>query len=177
MNLLLIRHTKPIIENGICYGQKDVPLHFKSYLKKRKNIYKKIQELNIRWDWIYSSPLIRCKYLAIYLQKKLKIPLYYNDDLKEFSYGLWEGKPYIQIEKEFKQWANFFIEQPAPEGESLNSFLNRIKNIYEFLKSQKKNIIIITHIGVIRGFYLYDKKLSINEYFNFFINYGEFLLL
>ncbi|GIX41854.1 MAG: phosphoglycerate mutase [Leptospiraceae bacterium] len=177
MSLLLIRHTKPIVEKNICYGQLDIPLDINHYLIKRKKIYKTIKQLNLYWDWIYSSPSIRCKFLALYLVKKLSIPIFYHDFLKEFHYGKWEGLSYNKIENEFNKWANDYIYQSTPEGESLNSFLERIRNIYIFLIKQNKNIIIITHIGVIRGFYLFYHNLSIENYFDFNLDYGEMLLL
>jgi len=176
MNLLLIRHTEPHLIDGVCYGQTDLPLKVYDFLNKRKQILKQITQLSIDWEILYSSPLTRCKQLAQYLQKKIQLPLILHDSLKEFNYGIWEGKPYKEIEQEFTNWANDYVHQPTPQGESFYQFYSRVNDFYQANISLNKNIIIVTHLGVIRAFYLIYHKLPIEEFFRFKINYSDILL-
>ncbi len=177
MNLLLIRHTKPLIKSGICYGQTDLHLEYKDFLIKRNYIIKKIHSLQIQWDSIFSSPLIRCAYLAEYINKKLKLKLFYDDLLKEFHYGKWENVPYEDIKVEMEEWSKDYINIPTPDGESLKMFIDRTNQIYNELIHLNHNIIVVTHIGVIRSFYLFYNNLSLNSFFDFSLDYGDLLLL
>ncbi len=177
MNLLLIRHTKPLIKSGICYGQTDLLLNYKDFLIKRKSILQKIQHLNIPWDVIYSSPLIRCAYLAKYIGKKLNLKIFFNDLLKEFHYGKWENLPYDEIQSEMEEWSKDYINTPVPGGESLKMFIERTNKIYWDLINLNKNVIVVTHIGVIRSFYLLYHNRTIDTFFDFSLDYGDLLLL
>ncbi len=175
--IFLLRHAKPIIKEGICYGQLDIPLELRHYLKIRSELSNTIKKLCIKWDVIYSSPLKRCKLLAIYLNKKLSIPVIFEDSLKEFHYGLWEGKSYKDIEQEFTEWSKNYLSQSTPCGESFKEFLKRVESFYYKIIFENINCIIVTHIGVIRCFYLLHQNLPIEKFFDLYLDYGQYIIL
>lgn len=165
------------MENGICYGQTDLPLDYKDFLIKRKYILNKIQQYSLNWDMIYSSPLLRCKQLAKYISKKLNLSLIYHEFLKEFYYGNWENVPFKEIQTEMEEWSKDYIHLPVPGGESLKTFLDRTFKIYKELINLNSNIIVVTHMGVIRSFYLFYYDTSIDTFFDFSLDYGDLFLL
>ena len=65
--IYLIRHTKPIIDKDVCYGQADVPVDDTVFMQSANAV---LDLLSHKVDAIYSSPLIRCSSLAKYLQQE-----------------------------------------------------------------------------------------------------------
>ena len=59
MELILIRHTTPAIEKGICYGQSDLNVA-DSFEAELELILKEVGQHRK----VYSSPLKRCRILA-----------------------------------------------------------------------------------------------------------------
>jgi alpha-ribazole phosphatase len=120
-------------------------------------------------DVLFSSPLSRCAYYTTSVKLKKII---FDQNLTEINFGLWEGKTFEEIEKEYPQKAKKYLNDPVkfrfPEGESLDLIIKRVKY---FLKneltnylSEGKNILIISHEGVIKAFIITLLNLK-NEYF------------
>ena len=85
MSIYLIRHTTPLIEKGICYGQLDIDVT-DSFQEEATGIQ---HVLPAGIEQVYSSPLIRCQKLASYLFPNYAISL--EPDLMELACGEWEG--------------------------------------------------------------------------------------
>jgi alpha-ribazole phosphatase len=173
MHLTLIRHTEPNIEKNICYGQSDIDLKI-GWKKIAKSI--NMQLANMKFDKFYSSPLKRCKKLAIAIDLKLNIE--YTDLLKEINFGDWELKSWDQIYADpySKKWFGDYINTKTPNGESNIELVERVGIFIQNLKKNNfENVLIITHAGVIRTFYTIINKLSISESFDKKINYGEII--
>ena len=64
MRLHFIRHTRPDIARGVCYGQSDIPLAA-SFAEEAEDVRARLNErLEGRTPTrIYSSPLSRCRRL------------------------------------------------------------------------------------------------------------------
>ena len=75
MEILLVRHTTPNIEKGVCYGQTDIDVT-PSFNEELKVIQEKIQPKES--DLVFSSPLLRCEKLATSLYESIT----YDDKLK-----------------------------------------------------------------------------------------------
>lgn len=145
MEIYLIRHIEPNFEKGICYGQLDVPI---------PNNYKEIQAKIIKdiindYDAVFSSPLTRCKLLAVQISNKVV----FDDRLMEVNFGNWEGMKWDDINVvELNNWMKNYIYIAPPNGESLNELVNRFSNFVTDLKKQNfKKVIIVTHAGIIRS--------------------------
>ena len=93
MPLFLIRHPRPLIESGVCYGQLDVeaedPARLADQLAAR---------LPARIP-IISSPLRRARVLAEALGKRLDAPVHDDPRLREIDFGNWEGQRWEAIDR------------------------------------------------------------------------------
>lgn len=170
MQLYLVRHTQPAIASGICYGQSDLnvadsfPDEMESVRLKLANIVPAIS---------FSSPLQRCTKLAEQLQlTELKT----DDRLMELNFGDWEMEAWDAIPRhQIDTWSKTYINTPPPNGES---FLDLQQRVIEFINQlqnhhQEKNILIITHAGVIRALLAHVLNLALNDVFKLQIDYGS----
>jgi len=172
MELWLIRHTTPKVNKGTCYGQLDLDVN--SSFEKETRL---IQDLlgKIEPDRVISSPLIRCNKLAIKLFPNHKIE---NDKrLMELHFGDWEGKPWANIPlEEIDSWANNFINNCPPNGETFQALINRLNDFEESLNTKnEEKIAIVTHSGVIRAFLMKYLNIPSDKIFSLQLNYGAII--
>jgi isoleucyl-tRNA synthetase len=104
---------------------------------------------NIKFDFIFSSPLLRTKETAEIIKSEINFikEIILDDRLKEIEFGDFEGK---NISEETERTHINGVERfykKFPNGESHEDVKKRVgKFIYELeTKFQNKNIIIITH--------------------------------
>lgn len=171
MEVYLIRHTAPDIEKGICYGQSDLGVK-DSFEKEVENILKDHAYLNSLEATIYTSPLKRCHLLA---KKLFHEPILLDDRLKELDFGSWELKRWDAINSNnLSCWMKDFVHVKTENGES---YLDLEKRVLDFLetavKQTKKNIIIVTHAGVIRTILAHYNAVELKDSFQFKIAYGQ----
>ncbi|WP_299120861.1 alpha-ribazole phosphatase [uncultured Tenacibaculum sp.] len=171
MEIILIRHTTPDIEKGVCYGQADIPVA-KTFGKEIQPILKEINS-NDSDTLFFSSPLKRCKLLA----KELSNTINFDDRLKELDFGDWELKKWNDINKEeLDIWMNDFVNIPATNGESYLDLHTRTVNfLNEILLLNKERIVIVTHAGVIRSLSAYINKTPLDKSFDLKLNYGHII--
>ena len=167
MEIYLIRHSKVVVDNGICYGQSDVELDG-SYLETLR-VYE--QRLPDGFDQVYSSPLKRCKTLA----KDLSNDVLFDDRLKEFNFGDWELCAWDDISsRDSKNWFDNYITQPTPNGESLIEFSHRVSSFIKELESENLDkVLIVCHAGVIRCFYHYFNSIALDHFFDTAVSYND----
>lgn len=175
MPLFAIRHTQTTAGQGVCYGQSDV-LPNERFQHDIKLIRKQLADYN--FDLIYSSPLIRCKLLAENAFPKHSIQ--YHNDLMELNFGKWEMKSWDVISQtEYGiQWMEQFETLPCPEGESYLELKKRVFNFLESIekKYQTKNILLVTHAGVIYCLLSILKNLPLKEVFTLYpIQFGQII--
>nr|WP_321451787.1 alpha-ribazole phosphatase [uncultured Carboxylicivirga sp.] len=146
--VLLIRHTTPEVEKGICYGQLDLDVTT-NFPQEASEIAKTID--GFYPEVIYSSPLQRCQKLANHLFPNKDIIT--DERITEMSFGQWEGQKWEGIERfTMEQWSNDFLNQSPPDGEKFSELLNRTNNFFEHIEqSDKKYLAVVTHSGVIRS--------------------------
>ena len=109
MRLHLIRHPKPSIEPGICYGQLDI-------LAKIETAELACLRAELPPGLpLWSSPLQRCRQLAEQLHPQPII----DARLAEMSFGDWEGRSWDAIPRhELDAWAADVTGYTPPGGES-----------------------------------------------------------
>jgi alpha-ribazole phosphatase len=157
MQITVIRHTQVNIDKDICYGQYDVSLAdtFFEEVMELKN------KLSTTFDAVYCSPLSRCKNLSQALGYKNTI---YDAALLEMNFGDWESIKWNDINQEdLNVWMTDFVNTKAPNGENLLELSARVQLFMNNLREKDlKNVLIITHAGVIRCIwgYLLDIPLS-----------------
>lgn len=151
MDVILIRHTTPRVEKGICYGQTDLELA-DTFMQELEVLKDKLPK---QCDIIYSSPLKRCKELANQLGEGVRT----DNRLMEMDFGNWEMKLWNDIpQDELNPWMADFVNVGVPGGESFQEMIARVDEfLAEMLARDHKRILIVSHAGVIRaalGFFL-----------------------
>ncbi|PKO90311.1 MAG: phosphoglycerate mutase [Betaproteobacteria bacterium HGW-Betaproteobacteria-10] len=139
MILHLIRHPKPLIAPGVCYGQRDIPAEISLAETSR-----------LRHDLppglpLWSSPLQRCRALANGLHPQPVI----DDRLAEMNFGDWEGLPWDAIPRQqIDAWAADVAGYAPPGGESPIILQRRALAFVADLDVPEA--VLVTHAGVMR---------------------------
>ncbi|MEX6625381.1 alpha-ribazole phosphatase [Tenacibaculum salmonis] len=171
MEIILVRHTTPNIEKGICYGQADIGV-IDTFSEEIQPILKEVP-VNDTETAYYSSPLKRCKLLA----EQLSDTIIFDDRLKELDFGDWELKKWDEInDPELDIWMNDFVNITVTNGESYIDLHTRTVQFLNELKSLKKQrVIIVTHAGVIRSLWAYVNNISLENSFDLKLTYGDII--
>lgn len=148
MKLFLIRHPKPEVEKGLCYGQSDVPLTEKWQLSSQP--LKKLLTNQLQGKtFFYHSPLTRTALLAHYISDGNSTPV---DALKELDFADWDGLLWNDIPKsDIDLWAESIVNSAPYNGESLQDLADRVWRWWLTIQnSAADNCVLITHSGVIK---------------------------
>lgn len=149
MNIYLIRHGRQ--SSPLCNVNVDLAEEGK---KQAHLLGKRLKSYNI--DALYSSNLIRAVETAGILNEYLKLDHIIREEIREISFGFLEGKSNDEIEKEFgdfKQKQLLLQEDiPYPGGECGREVFDRaMETVGEIIHSDKSNVVVVTHGGVIRA--------------------------
>lgn len=168
MPVYLVRHTKPKIEKGICYGQSDIDVT-ETFLDEAAIIKELLPEGMAQ---VCSSPLSRCKKLAEHLFPEKQV--IYENDLQEIHCGEWEMLHWDAIPKEvIDPWMADFVNIRIPGGESYVQLHARVVACFEKIISMPGPVAIIAHGGVIRSILSHITNTPLIDSFGAFsINYG-----
>ena len=139
MILYLIRHPKPLVEPGICYGRLDLAAENPAAAAARLR-----DEIPVGLP-VWSSPLRRCRALAAQLHAQPVL----DERLVEMDFGVWEGKRWDDIPRpELDAWAADVAGYAPPGGESPLALQQRALAFVATLAVPAA--VIVTHAGVIR---------------------------
>ncbi len=149
MNIYLIRHGWQ--NSSLCNA--DVELTEEGY-HQADLLGKRLAAYEI--DALYSSHLIRAVQTAEVINLYIRQQHNIRENIAEISFGDLEGRTNEYIAEHF---ADFKLEQmklevdlPYPGGEcGRDVFKRAIVTIEEIIKSDKKNVAVVTHGGVIRA--------------------------
>ncbi len=162
-NIYLVRHTSPDVDKGVCYGQSDIGVKQSFY--DEAGVIRDL--LPLQADYVYSSPLLRCKKLASYLFPQTDI--IFDEALKEINCGQWEMKMWDNIPKnEIDPWMQDFVRVCIPDGESYTDLYERATRCFINIMQSPGTIVIVTHGGVIRSLLSYISKTALTDSFNQF---------
>lgn len=152
MILHLIRHPKPLIAPGICYGQLDIPA---------ENSTACAAALTTQLPQgipLWSSPLQRCRHLAEALHPQPS----FDARLMEMNFGEWEGRPWDAIARqELDDWAGDIEGYAPPQGESAQLVRQRALALLKELNQPE--IALVTHAGIIRLLLAYYQQRPLAE--------------
>jgi alpha-ribazole phosphatase len=150
ITLDFMRHGEPV--GGRKYrGQLDDPLSEKGWEQMRAAVGEACP-----WTRVVSSPLLRCSEFAEELASRARLPLAFDERLKEVGFGVWEGRTAAQLNEEDPQQLARFKADPLnarPAGaEPLQDFFNRVAAGVESLlqSGAEEHILVVCHAGVIR---------------------------
>lgn len=148
MRLHLIRHPRPSIAPGICYGRLDVPAAVPPDLvaELRRSLPAGLP--------VWTSPLARCRDLAMALH-----PMPISEPrLAEMDFGDWEGRAWDAIPRaELDDWAADVADYAPPGGESPRAVQARVLAFVASLDVAEA--ILVTHGGVIRTLLAHTRQL------------------
>lgn len=164
MRIFFIRHGKD--DGNYRGGWSDMPLidegkeqvkKLAKFLEEKKNEYK--------IEKIISSDLLRTKQTTEIINEKLKIPVEYTEKLREMNNGEIAGMLNSDVEKLYPglYYNTLKIDERYPGGESPIEFYNRITRGFEKIideNKEYKNIMLVTHSGVINIIYRYINNLE-----------------
>ncbi|MCS7203077.1 MAG: alpha-ribazole phosphatase [Thermodesulfovibrio sp.] len=157
--LYLLRHGETEGYKRAYKGHIDIPLS-KSGEKQAYQIAKFLREYSERYELkkevVYSSPLSRAKKTADILAEELSVPLEIRENLKERSFGKWEGLTINDIvslyPEEFERWRRNPLKFSPPEGESTEDVSKRAKAVLREIVDthNSSQIFIVAHGGINR---------------------------
>lgn len=148
MKLWLVRHARPLVDPGLCYGVSDVAADPAATLETATRLAALLPPgLPVR-----CSPLHRCTHLAEAL-KTLRPDLAWQPDgrLAEMNFGGWEGWRWSDIaQEEFIPWMARFHDYRFGGCESVGELLQRVARARDDAAGARQAV-WITHAGVIRA--------------------------
>ena len=118
MELHLIRHPRPDIPAGVCYGQADIGI-----IESAHAVAERLRPLLPAEFTLHASPLSRARLLA----EALGTPRL-DDRLKEMHFGEWELKPYVELGDAVDRWVSDPLGFSAPGGESAHDLSRRVRH-------------------------------------------------
>lgn len=147
----LVRHPRPEVVKGLCYGRLDVPAQPEDTERAAQTLARRLPEGLV----LRSSPRQRCLALALRLHA-LRPDLVLQPPeawLAEMDLGDWEGRLWAELpEAELTAWTEDFGHyQAGGTGESVGAFLARIEAGLRAERMQTDAQVWITHAGVIRA--------------------------
>lgn len=163
-----IRHGE--VTGGSYYrGSTDDPLTPLGWQQMHQAVAKQ------QWDYIISSPLMRCLNFAQQLNQQTNTPFTSDSNWQEIYFGDWEGKTAEQINSD--DLTRFYqdpINNTPKNAESLTLFLARISLAWESLINLHggKHILVVTHAGVIRCLFSVLLNLPVINSFNLQIDHA-----
>jgi alpha-ribazole phosphatase len=168
MSIYLIRHTTPLVEKGVCYGQSDIDVT-DSFHTEAALIQSALPETI---DRVYSSPLMRCHKLANYLFPAHTISM--EPRLMELHCGEWELLHWDAIPPEvIDPWMKDFVNVCIPGGESYVQMHSRVTQCFTQIAEGATPAAIVTHGGVIRSILAHITQTPLVDSFGAFkIHYG-----
>ena len=164
MRIFFIRHGKD--DGNYRGGWSNMPLidEGKEQVKKLANfLAKKKDEYKI--EKIISSVLLRTRQTTEIINQKLKLPVEYTERLREMNNGKIAGMLNSEVEKIYPRlyYNTLRIDERYLGGESPIEFYNRIIRDFEEIVNENKeykNIMIVTHSGVINIIYRYINNME-----------------
>lgn len=153
MKLYVVRHGEIMENANNCLVGRINSFLTANGIKQAKQVSNYFKDKKI--DLIVSSPLDRCKQTAQIISKN--VPIIYSDKLLGRDHGEFTGKPRDSIN--FDEYWNYKKNIQYKKAESVKHLYNRVATLIEELKEKykDKNIIIVTHSGIMRVLYYYFK--------------------
>jgi alpha-ribazole phosphatase len=145
MEIVLIRHTRPAVDEGVCYGASDLGVcaDFETQAQAVR-----LRLGDIAGAALSSSPLARCRKLA----EALGTPRY-DERLKELDFGEWELLPWSRIGRAAVDRWRADVDGFAPPGGESYAALHRRASAFldEACAEGFERLLVVTHGGVIRA--------------------------
>lgn len=119
---------------------------------------------------LYSSPIQRAVQTAKIISDTIKINVQLEDSFREMELGPWEGLSEDEVAAsyltEWQVWQSKPAELTLPGRETLKELLDRAIKGAEIIHRNEGtgNVVIVTHVAIIRVLLLWHAKKSLNLY-------------
>jgi alpha-ribazole phosphatase len=166
--LILVRHTKVIGVEGLCYGRSEVALA-ETFHEEAEAVR---AALPAEIAAVYSSPAKRCRALAEQLSPAPVI----DHRLHELDFGAWDGRPWADIPREhLDAWGADFVDGAPPGGESFTALAARAGAFADDIARRHggAKVVAITHGGVIRALLARARGLALRDAFSLDAPHGS----
>jgi alpha-ribazole phosphatase len=127
---------------------------------------------NLRESHFVVSPLQRTLETARTALAAMGQSFDVDSDLREIDFGLWEGKTFAEISLTdpagVERWSNFDNDFVFPGGESIQSFIGRVRTVAQRIaEDPAQTVAVITHGGIIRFLICHYLGLDLRHYLLF----------
>ena len=107
-------------------------------------------------DTIYSSPLKRCAESARIIAERLKFDVRFDDRLMEIHAGVFQGRCWPEIEREYpddaRRWKSQEPDFCIPGGESRRQVMERAFAAFaEIKRADHQQVVVVAHGGSLSG--------------------------
>ena len=167
MEIYLVRHTRPGVPEGTCYGRTDVPLDEADFETRLPAIADHLP----RGMRFYSSPASRCSRLAESLVTATDGMLAGIDArLHEMHFGDWEGRLWGELpHHETAAWRRDIVNCAPPNGENFSAMWERVSAFYlgaleTAFAGGEERIAIVGHAGSLKVLVLRTLGLAPSQY-------------
>ena len=168
MNWFFIRHGQINSNlNKVYSGRSDEPLNTKG-LEQAYQAIDLVKSSAI--DRVISSPLARTGQTATILASANDLKVTFDPAFNEMKFGAWEGKSESLIQQqyplEWKLWNSSPHQLKLPGRETLQQLQRRVIERMHNISAEGKaeNILVVTHVAVIRVALLYAQQRPLSEY-------------
>jgi alpha-ribazole phosphatase len=169
VRVFLIRHPRPAVAPGVCYGASDLDL-----ADGALDCAQRLRAVLPARVPVFSSPLRRCRRLAEALHDAPGI----DERLREMNFGAWEMRPWSQIARaELDGWAAAPMAYAPPGGETVAEVFARVTAFLGERMGRGQDFAVVTHAGVMRIFAARLQGLDQETWFGLSFGYGELTLL
>ena len=150
--LWLVRHARPLVAAGVCYGRLDLPADAQANAEAARALAAQLPPA----ARLFASPLQRCEQLAqavCGLRPDLTVKT--EPALQEFDFGTWEGQRWDAIGAAALQaWSDDFASYRCGGAESVQMLMQRVAAALaaaEALRQSGPDVVWLTHAGVARA--------------------------
>lgn len=160
-----MRHPRPLVEAGTCYGSLDLDL-----VPGYESLIPGIQEQLPRDVPVYTSPLRRCRIPAQLFTANPVV----DARIAEMHFGDWEGMRWDDIKSpEASSWMRNYLTQRTPNGESFQDLRNRVMDFLEnAIPEETEAALLVSHAGVIRALMIELEEQSPRQVFTASIEFA-----
>jgi alpha-ribazole phosphatase len=152
MRLVLVRHPRPEVAEGLCYGRTDLP----AAPGQAAQVLAALSAADLPpRAALYSSPLLRCRDLAQAFAAQRGTELHLDARLAEMDFGAWEMRPWDAIPRaQIDAWAEDLPGYRPGGGETVLEMAARVAAFLAALRAggqrQQRDAIVICHAGTMR---------------------------
>jgi broad specificity phosphatase PhoE len=151
--LVLVRHGETSANvDGVWHGSLDTALTARGR-SQAERVAEHLARTRADASALYASPLTRARDTASPIATRLGLAPRYEDDLREYHLGAWEGKTYAELVREHRIFERMRREpdwQPGG-GESARQVAERLAGRIGAIAEQHagERVIVVTHGGAL----------------------------